>query len=139
MPKPFTHANLVLLLKKPRVWTFSNVRPISLSNFINKVLSRILHDRLEKFLPSLISSSQSGFVKRRSLFENILLTQKIITNILLRGKPANVVIELDMAKTHDRVSWKYLLHILKRMRFAEYFINMVWNLLSNNWYSVFGE
>nr|XP_016452212.1 PREDICTED: uncharacterized protein LOC107776803 [Nicotiana tabacum] len=53
---------------------------------------------------------QSGFVKGRSIFENILLTQEIVTYIRLRGKPANVVIKLDISKAYDRVSWKYLLH-----------------------------
>ncbi|XP_070039898.1 uncharacterized protein [Nicotiana tomentosiformis] len=85
LPKSITHTNLVLLPKKPRVETFSDLRPISLSNFINKVLSRVLHDRLESFLPSLISPNQSRFVKGRSIFENILLTQEIITGIRLRG------------------------------------------------------
>ncbi|XP_019242028.1 PREDICTED: uncharacterized protein LOC109222078, partial [Nicotiana attenuata] len=100
------------------------------------VLSRVLHDRLENSLPSLISPNNSGFVKDRSIFENILLTQEIITNIRLRGKPANVVIKLDMAKAYDKVSWKYLLHVLRKMGSSEHFINMVWNLMSNNWYSV---
>ncbi|XP_070041117.1 uncharacterized protein [Nicotiana tomentosiformis] len=104
LPKSITHTNLVLLPKKPRVETFSNLRPIILSNFINKVLSRVLHDRLESFLPYLITPNQSGFVNGRSIFENILLTQEIITDIRLRGKPANVVIKLDMAKTYDRSS-----------------------------------
>ncbi|XP_075101861.1 uncharacterized protein LOC142177287 [Nicotiana tabacum] len=108
LPKSITHTNLVLLPKKPRVETFSNLRPISLSNFINKVLSRVLHDRLESFFPSLITLNQFGFVKGWSIFENILLTQEIVTDIRLRGKPANVVIKLDMAKAYDRVSWKSL-------------------------------
>lgn len=81
LPKSITHTNLVLLAKKPRVQTFSDLRPISLSNFINKVFSRMVHDRLEKILPALISSNQSGFVKGRSIFENILLTQEIVTDI----------------------------------------------------------
>lgn len=96
----------------------------------------MVHDRLEKVLPSLISPNQSGFVKGRSIFENILLTQEIVTDIRLRGKPAKVVINLDIAKAYDRVSWKFLLHVLRRMGFAKCFINMVWNLISNNWYSV---
>ncbi|XP_075091560.1 secreted RxLR effector protein 78-like [Nicotiana tabacum] len=100
------------------------------------VLSRVLHDRLVSFFPSLIAPNQSRFVKGRSIFENILLTQEIITDIWLRGKPANVVIKLDMAKAYDRVSWKHLLHVLRKMGFSEHFINMVWNLMSNNWYSV---
>ncbi|XP_075087578.1 uncharacterized protein LOC142169594 [Nicotiana tabacum] len=124
LPKSITHTNLELLPKKPRVETFSDLRPISLSNFIKKVLSRVLHDRLESFLPSLISPNQSGFVKGMSIFENILLTQEIVTDIRLRGKPANVMIKLDMAKAYDRVSWKYLLHVLRKMGFSEHFINM---------------
>nr|XP_016479792.1 PREDICTED: uncharacterized protein LOC107801044 [Nicotiana tabacum] len=76
LTKSITHTNLVLLPKKPQVQTFSNLRPISLSNFINK---------------------------------------EIVTDIRLRGKPSNVVIKLDMANAYDRVSWKYLLHVLRKM------------------------
>ncbi|XP_059301858.1 uncharacterized protein LOC132053773 [Lycium ferocissimum] len=112
------------------------MRPISLSNFINKVISRVLHDRLESILPTLISSNQSGFVKGRNIFENILLTQEIVSDIRIRGKPANVIIKLDMAKAYDRVSWKYLMHVLRKMGFAEHFINLIRSLIGNNWYSV---
>ncbi|XP_060185616.1 uncharacterized protein LOC132615077 [Lycium barbarum] len=115
---------------------FTDMRPISLSNFINKVISRVVHGRIERIFPSLISANQSGFVKGRSIFENILLTQEIVSDIRIRGKPANVVIKLDMAKAYDRVSWKYLLHVLRSMGFAEHFIGLIWRLISNNWYSV---
>ncbi|XP_075077140.1 uncharacterized protein LOC142163885 [Nicotiana tabacum] len=71
---------------------------------ILQVISRVVHDSLEKILPSLISSNQLGFVKGTSIFENILLTLEIVTDIRLRGKPANVVIKLDMAKAYDKVS-----------------------------------
>ncbi|XP_070057420.1 uncharacterized protein [Nicotiana tomentosiformis] len=47
---------------------------------------------------------KAEFVKWRSIFENILLTQEIVTDIRLRGKSANVVIKLDMVKAYDRVS-----------------------------------
>nr|XP_033515384.1 secreted RxLR effector protein 78-like [Nicotiana tomentosiformis] len=116
--------------------TFSDLRPISLSNFINKVISRVVHDRPEKILPSLISPNQSGFVKGRSIFENILLTHEIVTDIRLRGKPANVVIKLAMAKEYDRVSWNYLIHVLRKIGFIEHFLKLIWNLIANNWYSV---
>lgn len=74
LPKSITHTNLVMLPKKPRVQTISDLRTISLSNFINKVFSTVVHDRLEKIFSSLISSNQSGFVKERSISKNILLT-----------------------------------------------------------------
>lgn len=49
------------------------MRPISLSDLLNKVISRVLHDRLEGILSLLISRNQSGFVKGRSVTENVVL------------------------------------------------------------------
>ncbi|XP_060195246.1 uncharacterized protein LOC132624493 [Lycium barbarum] len=136
LPKSITHTNLILLPKKNEVITFSDMRPISLSNFINKVLSRVVHDRLDKVLPSLISANQSGFVKGRNIIENVLLTQKIVTDIRKRGKPANVIIKLDMTKAYDKVSWLFLTRVLVKMGFANGFVDMVWSLLANSWYSI---
>lgn len=90
------------------------MRPISLSNFINKILSRVLHDRLGDILTRLVSVNQSGFVKGRNITENILLAQKIVSDIGKRGKPSNVIIKLDMAKAYDRVSWFFMIKVLKR-------------------------
>lgn len=66
--------------------SFSDLRPISLSNFLNKIISRLIHDRLEGLLPKLISNNQSGFVKGRSITENVLLAQEIIVDIRKRSK-----------------------------------------------------
>lgn len=93
-------------------------------------MSRVLHDRMVEVLPRIISMNQSGFVKGRSIFENILLAQEIITDINMRNKNINVVVKLDMAKAYDRVSWIYLTKVLRCFGFTE------WRLLSNNWYSV---
>ncbi|XP_059315792.1 secreted RxLR effector protein 78-like [Lycium ferocissimum] len=112
------------------------MRPISLSNFINKVISRVVQNKLENVFPSLISANQSGFVKGRCIIENVLLTQEVVSDIRLRGKPANVVLKLDMAKAYDRVSWDFLARVLRKMGFAEVFIDMIWRLIANNWYSV---
>lgn len=81
-----THTNLVLLSKKKEVVTFSDMWPISLSNFINKVFSRVIHKRIGNLLPNIIPNEQAGFVKGRSIVENILLTREIITDIRLRAK-----------------------------------------------------
>lgn len=74
LPKCVPHTNLVLLLMKKEVTTFSDLRTISLSNFTNKIISRVIHKRLVGLLPSLISEEQAGFVKGRSIVENVLLT-----------------------------------------------------------------
>ncbi|XP_059310982.1 uncharacterized protein LOC132062424 [Lycium ferocissimum] len=51
LPRFITHTNLILIPKKEQVQSFSELRPISLSNFTNKIISRVLHERLVKLLP----------------------------------------------------------------------------------------
>lgn len=124
MAKSITHTNLVLISKKDIINTFSDLRPISLSNFVNKILLRIIHDRMEKVLLRIISPNQSGVVRGRSIIENVLLTQEMVTGIGKRRKPTNVVIKLDMTKTYDRVSQFFLKKVLRKMRFSNMVVDM---------------
>ncbi|XP_019241420.1 PREDICTED: uncharacterized protein LOC109221391 [Nicotiana attenuata] len=120
LPKFVTRTNLVLLPKKKEVQTFSYLRPISLSNFTNKIISRVIHERLVDILPSVISDEQAGFVKGRSIVENVLLTQEIITDTRLRTKAGpNVFNKLDMMKAYNRLSWLFLTKVLRKMGFSE--------------------
>ncbi|XP_049368158.1 uncharacterized protein LOC125833012 [Solanum verrucosum] len=136
MPKFMTHACLVLLPKVDHPNKLNEFRPISLSNFSNKIISKILSTRLAPILPSLISENQSGFVRGRNISENIMLAQEIIHGIKKPKEGDNVVIKLDMAKAYDRVSWSYTCLVLRKMGFGELFIDRVWRIMSNNWYSV---
>ncbi|XP_075086276.1 uncharacterized protein LOC142168987 [Nicotiana tabacum] len=67
----------------------------------------------------LLEKKNVGFIKGRSIVENILLTQEIIKDIRLRGKPSNLVIKLDIAKAYDKVSWLFLTKVLRQMGFVE--------------------
>lgn len=92
-----------------------HTKPISLSDFIKKVISKVMERKINYLIPLLISSKQSWFVKGRCVIENVLQTQEIVTNIRKRGKPTNVALKLDMTKAYDRVSWLYLAKVLRRM------------------------
>ncbi|XP_060190596.1 uncharacterized protein LOC132619837 [Lycium barbarum] len=122
LPRFITHTNLILIPKKEQVQSFSDLRPISLSYFTNKIISRVLHERLVKLLPGLISEKQSAFVKGRSIMENVLLTQEIARDISKRTKTANVVVKLDMTKD--------ITYMIESLGSSSP------KLLSNNWYSV---
>lgn len=137
LPRFIAHMNLVLLPKKKEMHTFGDMRPISLSNFVNKVFSRVIHEILVDLLPKLISDEQAGFVNVRSIVENVLLTQEIITDIRLRTKEGpNVVIKLNMMKAYDRLSCLFLTKVLRKMSFCERFIGLVFGIVSKNWYFV---
>ncbi|XP_060196202.1 uncharacterized protein LOC132625607 [Lycium barbarum] len=79
---------------------------------------------------------ESRFVKGRNITENVLLTQELVADIRKRRKPANVIIKLDMAKAYDRLSRRFLVHVVRNMAFTEVYVDMVWRLIANNWYSI---
>ncbi|XP_055803989.1 uncharacterized protein LOC129873024 [Solanum dulcamara] len=84
----------------------------------------------------IIGADLVGFVKGRNISENVLLAQEIIIDIEKRGKPANVVIKLDMAKAYDRVNWKFLVQVLEQMGFDANVMDMIWRVVANKWYSI---
>lgn len=53
-------------------------RPILCCNFIYKVISKILANRLKVMLPKFIAQNQSAFVKERLLMENVLLASEVV-------------------------------------------------------------
>ncbi|XP_016474921.1 uncharacterized protein LOC107796643 isoform X2 [Nicotiana tabacum] len=64
LPKAFTHTCLVLILKVECPQQFSELRPISLSNFTCKIISKLLNQRLAPLMQKMIFPNQTGFIKR---------------------------------------------------------------------------
>ncbi|XP_071939205.1 uncharacterized protein [Coffea arabica] len=100
------------------------------------VLSRILANRVATLLPKIVSPQQTGFIKGRNIRENFLLAQEIITGIGKKTRGGNVALKLDMSKAYDRVDWMFLVTVLHKFGFGERFIDMMWRLVSNVWFSV---
>ncbi|XP_060210957.1 uncharacterized protein LOC132637971 [Lycium barbarum] len=112
MTKFFSHTLLVLIPKVESPSNFTEFRPISLSNFSSKIITKLISRRLNPLLPLMISENQSGFLKGRLITENVQLTQEIVQNIKCKNKGGNVVIKLDMAKAYDGMSWSFIKAVL---------------------------
>ena len=81
-----------------------NYRPISLTSSVAKVLERIVNDALLKHLVSnsIILDKQHGFLPGKSVETNLLETYELITQLLDRGFPVDLIL-LDIAKAFDKV------------------------------------
>nr|XP_027082374.1 uncharacterized protein LOC113704698 [Coffea arabica] len=112
LPRAITATSIVLIPKIVHPQNFSHFCLISLCNFVNKVLSQILADRLAQVLPKIISPQQSGFVRRRLISDNFLLAQELLSSMGRSPRNADVVLKLDMSKAYDRVSWAFLTMVL---------------------------
>ncbi|VFQ96003.1 unnamed protein product [Cuscuta campestris] len=54
----------------------------------------------------------------------------------MRVDNEDVILKLDMMKAYDRVSWYFLMSVLRRFGFSETWIDLVYWAISNIWYSV---
>ncbi|XP_071940013.1 uncharacterized protein [Coffea arabica] len=136
LPHFITSTSIVLLPKGPNPQDFLMFRPINLCNFFNKVLSKILADRLANILPRIVSPQHTGFVKGRNISENYFLAQEIMSGMRRSYRGGNVALKLDMSKAYDHVSWVFLMNVMRQFGFGERFLDMVWRLISNAWFSV---
>ncbi|XP_074292994.1 uncharacterized protein LOC141619872 [Silene latifolia] len=73
MAKQANSTVLSLIPKKAVPSSIMDYRPISCSTVFYKVISKILANRLQKVLPSLVGEERAAFVKGRSIFENVML------------------------------------------------------------------
>ncbi|XP_018463519.1 uncharacterized protein LOC108834691 [Raphanus sativus] len=113
-------------------------RPISLCNVSYKIISKLLSKRLKRVLPDLISETQSAFVSRRLITDNILLAQEnfhaLRTNTCAREN--FMAIKTDMSKAYDRVEWSFIRSLLLRLGFAEKLVDLLMFCITSVSYQV---
>jgi len=80
--------------------------------------------RLNPLFPSFISPEQTGFVQGRQILDGIITSQEVIHS-LKHLKAKGMLIKVDLSKAYDRLSWPYLLNILKAFGFDPQWINWV--------------
>lgn len=136
IPTCWSSTNIILIPKNDNPVSCKDFRPISLCNFTNKIISKILANRIGSVLPNIISQSQAGFIKGRSISDNILLAQELLASFNKQVRGGNVVIKLDMSKAYDRLSWHFIIKVLRAFGFSEVWIDLIWRMISNCWYSI---
>ncbi|PKU74940.1 hypothetical protein MA16_Dca020712 [Dendrobium catenatum] len=84
MPKIFSSTSLVLIPKNNSTKTWNVFCLISLCTCFNKLISKLISDRLSVVLPNIISHPQMGFVKGRAITDNILLAHELVHDLDVR-------------------------------------------------------
>ena len=101
-----------------------NWRPVALLNTDFKIFTKTLARRLEKFIPFVIHSDQSGFVKGRYNGESIRFVEDLILK-LDHENIEGIVLQLDFEKAFDSIEWKFMFDVLKKVNLGDQFISYV--------------
>lgn len=67
--------------------------------------------------------------------DNVLLAQEMI-HTLQSQKKVGMIIQLDLSKAYDKVSWTYLEAILKAFGFAQHWINWILAMVKSPSFSI---
>ena len=83
-------------------------------------------------LPSLIHESQSAFLSRHLITDNVVVAFKIFDSMKkhIHKKIGVMAIKLDMIKTYDRVEFSYLEMVITQMAFPSHFVCLIMSYLN---------
>jgi hypothetical protein len=138
MPPEWNETCIVLIPKTQDPESMKDLHPISLCNVVYKLVSKILANRLKLVLDEIISPNQSAFVPGRLITDNILLAYECIHYMKSKkkGRDAYAAVKLDMSKAYDRVEWSFLEQVMRKMGFADKWVDTIMLCISTVRYQV---
>ena len=131
MPSNLNSNFMVLIPKQESSATLDKFRPIALGNFLFKIITRILADRLNPIASRIISPQQFGFIRGRRIHDCIAIASEGVNCLDGLNSSRNMAIQVDIKKAFDTLDWRFLLKVLKCFGFSDLFGSWVNNILGS--------
>ncbi|XP_030940118.1 uncharacterized protein LOC115965051 [Quercus lobata] len=132
----FTH--IVLIPKKKDLQSITEFRPISLSNVVSWVVSKVLANMIKPILPNVISDAQSTFIPDRLISDNTTVAFEMLHRMRNRRKrkTGHMAVKLDISKAYNRVEWEFLRRIMMKIGLPEQWVNLAMETIRTASYSI---
>ncbi|CAH9141489.1 unnamed protein product [Cuscuta epithymum] len=114
----------------------SDYRPISCTNVLYKIITKILAARIISCLPGLIDLAQGAFVDGRLMFDNIFLAKKLVRGYMRKRISPRCMIKVDLRKAYDTISWSFLDNVLRGLGFPSRFVGWIMECVTTASFSI---
>ncbi|GKD29318.1 putative RNA-directed DNA polymerase [Tanacetum coccineum] len=109
--------------------------PISLVGCYYKVLSKLLANRLESVMSTLISNVQTAFLKDRQITDRPLIINEVISwTKKVNGK--FIIFKVDFEKAFDSIHWNFIDDIMGQMGFGVKWRDWIFGFLRSGFSSI---
>ncbi|KAL3696147.1 hypothetical protein R1sor_010223 [Riccia sorocarpa] len=119
-----------MLPKNEETWFLRNWRPITLMGITYKLLGKLLANRLKTIVGDLTSPQQTGFIKGRSIFDN-LLGSRFGAEWVQESQQEALFLKLDFSKAYDRVRHDFMWETFEAMNIHSNFIRLLKGLVQD--------
>ena len=133
--KALNNTFIALIPKQDSALTPDRFRPIALCNVVYKIISKVVASRLKPLLPTLVSGEQSGYVEGRQILDNIIQDHEVLHSLTSKRKDG-MIMQLDIAKTYDKLNWNYIRKVLMAFGFDHNWIRWVMALVTSPSFSI---
>jgi hypothetical protein len=114
LPKSLLAYFVALIPKVSSPLELKDYRPISLLGSLYKLLAKVLARRLASVLNSVISPTQSAFLKGRNLVDGVLVVNELV-DYAKKAKKDCLIFKVDFEKAYDLVDWGFLEYMMGRV------------------------
>ena len=132
----FTH--IILIPKNNDPQYITEFRPISLSNVVSRIISKVLANQIKSILPDVISNAQSAFIPNRLITDNTIVAFEMLHHVRSRrkGKTGHMAVKLDISKAYDRMEWEFLRRIILKIGLPEQWVTLAMEIMKTATYSI---
>ncbi|XP_057803550.1 uncharacterized protein LOC131018871 [Salvia miltiorrhiza] len=109
LPVGCNSSTMILISKKEVMHTVVDLRPIVLSNFFFKIISKILASRLSVVASTHVSANQFGFISGRNIHDCIMLSSEGFNYMERTNRGKNMACKIDIRIAFDTIRWDFII------------------------------